>query len=90
MALNGPNSFVSDRGTSFNSSMGVISSVMLCSSVVDFDSPINKVHFIILHRHIFGKRFPLAGDQDMNKHSKMFFVKLCHQMKGAEFRKSYS
>ena len=41
MALNGPDSFVSDGGTSLSSSMGVISSVMLCSSVVDFVSPIS-------------------------------------------------
>ena len=40
MALNGPDTFVSDGGTFFSSSMGVISSVMLCSFVVDFVSPI--------------------------------------------------
>ena len=41
MALNEPDSFVSDEGISFGSSMGVISSVTLCSSVVDFVSPIS-------------------------------------------------
>ena len=43
MALNGPDSFINDGGISFSSSMGVISSVTLCSSVVDFVSPIMKL-----------------------------------------------